>query len=166
MPGSRHNIQYKRMTTRVWLAALGGLVLSVPAGAGGLDTKAQLVGGTLAGCAAKSNVRINLTGTETLVVVCGGTEFRVPYRKIDTLEYGQNVSRRYAAAVLLSPVLLLSKSRKHYVTLGYVDPNGNQQVMVLRVDKGDIRSVLAGLEARTGLRVEYQDDEARQSGKG
>jgi hypothetical protein len=37
---------------------------------------------------------------------------------------------------------------------------------VLRVDKGDIRSVLAGLEARTGRRVEFLDDEARKAGKG
>jgi hypothetical protein len=150
----------------VWLAAIGGLVLSVPAGAGEPGSKAQLVGGTVTGCAAKSSVRMDLTGSETLAVLCGKTEFRVPYRKINTLEYGQSVSRRYMEAVLISPLLLLSKARKHYVTLGYVDPQGGQQVIVLRVDKGDIRSVLAGLEARTGLRVEYQDDQARQSGKG
>ena len=63
-------------------------------------------------------------------------------------------------------MLLLSKSRRHYVTLGYIDDAGKQQAMVLRVDKGDIRMVLASLEARTGRRVEYQDDEARKSGKG
>ena len=82
------------------------------------------------------------------------------------MEYGQNVSRRYAAAILISPMLLLSKSRKHFVTLGYVDAEGKQQALVFRVDKGDIRSVLTGLEARTGRRVEYQDDEARKAGKG
>jgi hypothetical protein len=36
----------------------------------------------------------------------------------------------------------------------------------LRLDKDDVRSVLAGLEARTGRRVEYQDEEARRTGKG
>jgi hypothetical protein len=90
----------------------------------------------------------------------------VAYQKVNTLEYGQSVSRRYAAAVLLSPVLLLSKTRKHFVTLGYVDAEGKQQVLVFRVEKGDIRMVLASLEARTGRRVEYQDDEARKAGKG
>jgi len=35
-----------------------------------------------------------------------------------------------------------------------------------KVEKGDIRAVLAGLEARTGRRVEFQDDEARKAGKG
>ena len=90
----------------------------------------------------------------------------MPYRRIETLEYGQHVSRRYAAAVLISPLLLLSKSRKHFVTIGFVDERGNRQALVLQVNKGDVRSVLAGLEARTGRRIEYQDDEARKSGKG
>jgi hypothetical protein len=91
-------------------------------------------------------------------------EVRVAFHKVNTLEYGQNVSRRYAAALLVSPILLLSKTRKHYITLGYVDAEGKQQVLVFRVEKGDIRSVLAGLQARTGRRVEYQDDDARKAG--
>jgi hypothetical protein len=62
-------------------------------------------------------------------------------------------------------VLLLSKSRKHFVTLGFVDSEGIQQALVLRVDKGDIRSMLASLEARSGRRVEYQDGEARKGSK-
>jgi hypothetical protein len=37
-------------------------------------------------------------------------------------------------------------------------------VLVFRVEKGDIRSLLASLQARTGRRVEYQDDEARKAG--
>lgn len=93
------------------------------------------------------------------------TEIRIDYGKINTIEYGQNVSRRYAEAILISPVLLLAKSRKHFVTLGYLDDAARQQALVLRVDKGDIRSFLASLEARTGRRVEYQDNEARKGGR-
>ena len=89
---------------------------------------------------------------------------RVAFQRVDTLEYGQNVSRRYAAAILISPILLFSKTRKHYVTMGYLDAQGKQQVLVFRVEKGDIRSVLASLQARTGRRVEYQDDDARKAG--
>ena len=50
--------------------------------------------------------------------------------------------------------------------MGYVDPEGKQQALVFRVSKGDIRVLLGSLEARTGRRVEYQDEEARKSGKG
>lgn len=128
--------------------------------------KAQFIGGTLPGVKAKSGARIDLTGADALRFHCGRTDLRIDYKKVVTLEYGQNVSRRYAAAILISPVLLLSKSRRHYVTIGYTDEAGNQQALVFRVEKGDIRMVLASLEARTGRRVEFQDDEARKSGKG
>ena len=124
--------------------------------------KTQVVGGTVQGVKPKSNAQIDLTAPDALSVQCGGTSLRIDYRKIHTLEYGQNVSRRYAAAILVSPVFLLSKSRRHFVTIGYLDDAGAQQALVFRVDKNDVRSVLASLEARTGRRVEYQDDEARK----
>ncbi len=95
----------------------------------------------------------------------GNVSLQIPYRRVDTLEYGQNVSRRYAEAVLISPILLLSKSRKHFVTIGYEDISGQRQALVFRVDKGDIRTVMAGLEARSGRRFTFQDDEARKAGQ-
>ena len=125
-----------------------------------------MVGGTAGGIPVKGNVRLDLSQNAALVVRSAKSEIRVAYQRVNTLEYGQTVSRRYAAAVLISPMLLLSKSHKHFVTVGYLDDDGRQQALVLRVDKGDIRAVLTGLEARTGRRVEYQDDEARKAGKG
>jgi hypothetical protein len=148
-----------------WLVA-SGLVLSLTLAAAEPGIRTRFAGGTVPGVSSKSKARLDLTGSDTLVVRDGKTDLRIEYRKINTIEYGQNVSRRYAAAILISPLLLLSKSRKHFVTLGYMDQDGKQQAIVFRFDKGDIRSVLAGLEARTGRRVEYQDDEARKSGKG
>ncbi len=126
----------------------------------------QVVGGTQSGLAGKAKLQLDLTNAETLIVHRDKTVFAIAYQKINTVEYGQTVSRRYAEAVLISPVLLLSKSRKHFVTIGYVDEAGKQQALVFRVDKGDIRSVLASLEAKTGRRVEFQDSEARKAGKG
>ena len=153
------------MSRPYWVALLG-LTLALPITAAEPGFKTQLVGGTVAGLASRCGARLDLTGKENLHFRCAKTDIEIPYRKINTVEYGQNVSRRYAAAILISPVLLLSKSRKHFVTLGYVDAEGGQQALVIRVDKGDIRSVLTGLEARTGRRVEYQDGEARKAGKG
>jgi len=145
---------------------MGGLALALSITAAEPGVKAQFIGGTLSGVSVKSSLHIDLTGTEALRLWSAKTELTVAYAKINTIEYGQNVSRRYAAAILISPVLLLSKTRKHFVTLGYMDAEGKQQALVFRVQKGDIRSVLASLEARTGRRVEYQDDEARKAGKG
>ena len=145
-------------------AAISLLVVVCAFGAAGPGIRTQFVGGTVP-VRPKSDLRLDFTGPDALFFRTGKTEVRVSYSSINTLEYGQNVSRRYAAALLVSPVLLLSKSRKHFLTIGYVDSDGRQQALVLRVDKGDIRSVLASLEARTGRRVETLDDEARKGTK-
>jgi hypothetical protein len=146
------------------LVCLPAFVLALAAGDAGV--KAEYVGGTVPGVSARSSARIDLTASDALRFRCGAADLRIDYHRINTVEYGQNVSRRYAEAILISPLLLLSKSRKHFVTIGYVDSAGSQQALVFRVGKGDIRMVLASLEARTGRRVEFQDDEARKSGKG
>ena len=148
-----------------WLPVAGILFsLAAPAGEGG--ARAQVIGGTEAGVPLKGSVRIDLTGEDALTLRFDRNEIRIPYIKINTVEYGQSVSRRYVEAVVFSPVFLLSKNHKHFVTLGFVDSEGRQQALVFRVGKGDIRGVLTGLEARTGRRVEYQDDEARKAGRG
>ena len=151
---------------RTWVVGLAALALPLAMIAAEPGVKAELVGGTPGEFPTKGSVRLDLSDTLVMLLRTGKTEMRVYYQKVNTLEYGQTVSRRYAAAVLISPVLLLSKARKHFVTLGFTDSEGKQQAIVLRVDKGDIRSVLAGLEARTGRRVEFLDDEARKGGKG
>jgi hypothetical protein len=145
---------------------LGSLVLALPLAAAEPGVRAQFVGGTVSGITLKTSFRLDLTSADSLLFHLSNTEIGVPYQKINTVEYGQTVSRRYAEAVLISPLLLLSKSRKHFVTIGYVDAEGKQQALVFRVEKADIRSVLASLEARTGRRIEYQDNEARKAGKG
>ena len=138
-------------------APLGRLPAAQPGGA-----RAYLTGATVPDFPAKCDVRIDMTGEQEMLFVTRLLTLHVAYDKVNTLEYGQHVGRRYAEAVLLSPLFLLSKSRKHFVTVGYTDANGRQQALVLQVNKGDVRAVLAELEAKTGRRVEYTDDDARK----
>ena len=124
------------------------------------------VGGTISGIQARSTARIQLLGADALEFDCRGSSLRIPYKDINTLEYGLRVSRRYVEAALISPVFLFGKKKAHFLTIGFVDKDGKQQAMVLKVDKDDIRPLLVSLEARTGLRIEYQDEEARKAGRG
>lgn len=126
----------------------------------------EYIGGTLPTVSKKLDGRIGITSGEFFQFHAKGVNVKVVYSKINLLEYGQKADRRYAMAILISPVFLLSKSRKHFLTVGFTDEQGNQQAMIFRVGKGDVRPVLVSLEARTGLKVEYQDGEARKSGKG
>lgn len=127
---------------------------------------ATYVGGTVSALGAKSNGKVTTTDELFFNFRCKGREVSVEYEKINLLEYGQNVSRRVVLAVAISPLFMLSKSKQHFLTIGYSDPEGKQQAMVFKVSKGDIRAVLVSLEARTGLKVQFQDNEARKSGKG
>lgn len=127
--------------------------------------RAQYVGGTSSTLPPKVGGAIR-TSNDAFVFVSKGAIQRIPYEQMNLLEYGQTVSRRYILAILISPVFLLCKTRAHFVTIGYSNEEGQQSAMVLRVDKRAIRSTLAALEARTGLKIQYLDDEARRVGRG
>ena len=124
------------------------------------------VGGTRADLPQGSAGVIDASDESYLVYFAKSSSFRVPYDKVNLLEYGQNVSRRYMLALTISPMFFMAKKRRHFLTIGFQDESGKQQAVLFQVEKGDIRSVLVTLEARTGLRVEYQDEEARKSPKG
>jgi hypothetical protein len=126
---------------------------------------AEYIGGTVS-VNPKTEGLLSTTSPLTLSFRVKEGEIRIPYDRINLLEYGQRADRRYVEAVLISPMFLLSKKRAHFLTVGYTDDDGRQQAMVFRVPKGDIRSVLVSLEARTGRKVTFQDDEARKAGKG
>ena len=148
------------------LILMSGDVLPPLLLAGDPGGRAQYVGGTVAGLLSKSEGNINTTDEEVLLFRTKQASVRIPYSQINTLEYGQRVNRRYVEAILISPLLLLAKKRKHFLTVGYADDEGKQQALVFRVDKNGIRAILASLEARTGQRVQYQDEEARKVGRG
>lgn len=152
------------MTKPAW-AWLMLIACGVPAGylpAAQPGARAYLAGTTVPDFPTKCDVRLEMTGDQEMLFVTRRLTLHVPYDKVNTVEYGQHVGRRYLEAVLISPLFLLSKSRKHFVTVGYIDANGRQQALVLQVGKGDVRAVLAELEAKTGRRVEYTDDDARR----
>jgi len=149
-----------RLPARAWpLLAL--ITLCLPAAQPG--ARAYLTGTTVPNFPSNCDVVLDMTGDQEMLFVTRALTLHVPYEKVNTVEYGQHVGRRYAEAVLISPLFLLSKTRKHFVTVGYVDGSGRQQALILQVGKGDVRAVLAELEAKTGRRVEYTDDEARKS---
>jgi hypothetical protein len=130
------------------------------------QSHAEYAGGTVPALVSGAGGSVDVSDERYLAFYAKGVQVRVAYDHINLLEYGQKVDRRLLMAVAISPVFLLAKTRKHFLTVGYSDEIGRQQAMVFRVDKNGIRALLVGLEARTGRKVEYQDPEARKAGKG
>lgn len=129
-------------------------------------SEAEYIGGTRPDIPANNSGEIRVTDRTYFVFLSKHTEVKVPFERINLLEYGQKVDRRYIAAVVISPLFMLAKKREHFLTVGFQDDDGQQQAMVFRIAKGDIRLTLVALEARTGQQVQYQDEEARIAGKG
>ena len=148
------------MIKRLLLTILLAVVTGAAAESAG---RVKCVGGTLPAFPAGAKGAIQTADWSDLVLVAATATARIPYRKINLIEYGQDVGRRIVLAVLISPVFLLSKARSHYVTLGFTDDTGRQQVIVLRVDKRSVKTTLAMLEARTGRPVRFRDEEARKA---
>ncbi len=132
------------------LVALPSAVLAVKRG------EAKYVGGTIATIREDAEGPINLTDLKRLTFLPKDSPvLEIPWDRVSQLEYGQKVTRR-------KKTVLLSKSRKHYVTITYQDQQKAEQAVVLEFDHDDIRMVLASLKARTLQTIVFQDEEARK----
>lgn len=141
------------------------LALAAAARAGDF-ARADYVGGTLGTVESGARGRLSVADPLSLVFETRRSALRIPYERVNLIEYGQQVDRRLLESILISPMLILSKKRAHFLAIGYQTEEGRQEAVLLKVDKKAIRAVLVSLEARTGLRVTYMDAEARKAGKG
>jgi hypothetical protein len=144
--------------------------------------KAMYVDGTISSIQQKTKGLLELGDERAAVFVSEKGQQRLlemPYDKVTRLEYGQNVQRRIrsggavagstagavAGGVLAAPVvipLLLSKRRKHYVTIFFEDSEGKQQVCIFELAKDIVRPTLKILEARSGKQIEFETEEAKK----
>jgi hypothetical protein len=162
---------------RRFLALLLSCVLFVNAAFAGLNrNKSRYVGGTVKDIPVPSVGALDTTGQADLTFhyepgkaidksrFAGGS-FSLPYPEITAIGYGQHASLRVGQTIALSVVagvggllLLLSKSKSHYVTIEYKDQQGNAQSVVFEIGKDAIRPLLSSLETRTGKTVVDQPD--------
>ena len=163
-PGFLLTETYMDMRKRMVLFAfLTAIYLPLYAGVNG--GKAVYMGGTVADLKQQTEGKFSTADVKEMVFQYKKGKFTVPYDRIDSLEYGQKVGRRVGLAIAV-PIALLSKKRRHYLTVNYKDADDRQQAAVFELGKDIVRVTLSSLEARTGRKIEYQDEEARNSPKG
>jgi hypothetical protein len=161
--------------TRLIVAALAG-VLATPSMVSAVGSRrAAYVGGTsrhFDDAREPVEGQLDTSSDRALVFTVDGTppqsdRIEIPYQTVTHVAYGQNVRRRVGTTIgtslFLGPVGLLplaSKARRHYLTVGYSDRNGQRQVVVFELGKDIVRPLLAIIEARSGKSIDYQDDDA------
>jgi hypothetical protein len=133
--------------------------------AGVPSKKAVYRGGTLPSLRPAVKGEVLITDADEFVFRFRSGELRIPYESFNSLEYGQKAGRRLGLSIALSPLFLLSKKRRHYLTVGFLDAEAQQQAVIFELGKNIVRATLAGLEAQTGLKIEFDDEEARRSSR-
>ena len=132
------------------------------AGVGGKS--AAYIGGTVPGVKEGAEGRLDTANDRAFVLtVHDAAVLSIPYAGITELEYGQKAGRRVGVAVMISPLALFSKKRKHYLTISYRDEAGKDQAAVFELGKDIVRTTLKIVETRSGKPISFQDDEARKS---
>ena len=155
------------MTKRIACTLFALVFLAEATAYAGVGSKNTLyVGGTISSIKADSEGKSSTADEKVFVFEHKKEKLTIPYSKINGLEYGQKAGRRVAMAILLSPIALFSKKRKHFLTVNFMDEADKQQAAVFELGKDVVRVTLASLEARSGQKIEYQDEEARKSSKG
>ena len=112
---------------------------------------AAYVGGTVASLKQGVEGTLDTSDGTTLTFEYKGGEFSLPYKQIATLEFGEKVGHRVGATIagmialgLPGLIILASKKKKHFLTIGYHDQAGNGQASVpalasLPIDRQGVR---------------------------
>jgi hypothetical protein len=122
----------------------------------------QYVGGTISNLEGGTEGSLDTSDPKVIKFNSKKGSFEIPYQGITSVEYGQKAGRRVGVAIAISPWIPLSKKRKHFLTLGYKDASEKQQGVVLELPKGTPRAVIAIIEARSGVKCEYESEEAKK----
>ena len=118
-------------------------VVSSPLWAGIPSRKAVYQGGTLVAPQARTEGVVSTSDPDVFVFAWRKGMLRLSYDDLNLLEYGQKAGRRLALAIVVSPLFLLSKKRKHYLTVGFIDERGEQQAAVFELGKKIVRTTHA-----------------------
>ena len=88
----------------------------------------------------------------------GSPVLSIKFDAIKNMSYEKASKPRMAEAVLISPLFLLSNSKKHYLTFQYTDDSGEGKYAIIHLDKSNAREAVACAEAQTGKKVEQIDE--------
>jgi hypothetical protein len=84
----------------------------------------------------------------------GAAAFSINYDAIRSMQYERTGQPRYLAAVVISPAFLLTRTKKHYLTIEYNDQSGGAHSVIVRLNKRNARKAVATATAQTSKSVE------------
>ena len=148
--------------TRQFFLRCAGVGIATLAAAAVRGDDVRYVGGTIVNIPQDTEGSLLINPDKGLLFQCKKGTFEIPFERVTSLEYGQKAGRRLGVAFLVNPLFILSKKRKHFLTIGYKDGKAASQGVVLELSKGLPAQVITIVEARSGVKCEYESEEARK----
>ncbi len=107
------------------------------------------------------NVTLTFNDSALLIRPAGKATFAertIPYTRVKNAVYEFSSERRWGAAVIVSPLFLLSKSKKHWFTLvckAEKEADAEEEV-VFRLDKSNYANILDTFEKSSGTKIRME----------
>jgi len=128
-----------------WLLMAGGIAAAVE------NAQVMYVGGTLGTVKEGAVGRLDTTSVTRLIFEAGKERLEIPFEKIESYAYTEEVARHLGALPAIGAGLIRHRQRKHFFRISFRDESGVMQVAVFEVPKEMPRSLLAVLQTRAPL---------------
>ena len=122
-------------------------LLVLPAGAVE-DEQVMYAGGTVPAIQAGVLGRLDTTSESVVSFDYAGSKLEIPYAKIDSYEYSQEVARHLGVLPAIAVGLVKKRQRKHFVRISFHDASNVSQVVVFEVSKRLPQTLMPILQSR------------------
>jgi hypothetical protein len=112
------------------------------------DDQVQYIGGTIGTIAAGTVGKLDTVNEKELRFIAGASVISMPYAKIDSYQYTEEVAHHLGVLPTLAIVMIKYRQRRHYFRISYRDENDKPQSVVLEVAKEMPKAISAVLESR------------------
>jgi hypothetical protein len=92
--------------------------------------------------------------------------FSIPTNSVAEVFYSRVSGRRIGTAILVSPLLLFSKGKKHYMTLSFDDGEDIVGAVEFKLDKKNYRGVLRAVEQVSGVALKFDQEGVKAEEEG
>jgi hypothetical protein len=105
-------------------------------------------GGTVVSLKEGTLGRLVTTSPTSLTFESPGSQLVIPFAKIDSYEYSQQVARHLGVLPAIGTGLVRHRQKRHFLRISYKEENNAQQVAIFELPKQMPRTLLAILQVR------------------
>lgn len=155
-PLARHNLSMRRITSVLLMVLVVAISFSFAEETAFRDVKLA----DAKGKQADANLLFNDTSKTVIVRVADRDFVTIPDDQLDKVSYEYTKKHRVtegAASLGAGAIVMLTKSKSHWLYIDYHDQNAPKTV-VLRMDKGNYKKIIAAVNTHTGKEVQFLGD--------